>query len=890
MSTDPRTPDTGERGAEVQAMFSEVRPTAPGSLFERWTGLLLILAVGVSALIGAVFIFSDIDRQLEANRVAHLDNRTWVLAQFEVDVLNFVSAVQLAAYRSGDPSRLEAVRQKFDILYSRVEIVRGSEPGTIDVLEADVLPIFSGPDGFFARWIPVIDGPNAQLRDALPQLIVDVEAVSGIVRSGVVESLADVMQISDERRSVLRSSLQTFALASLGLLALMGVLIVIVIVQSNARRRRGVLLERSVHNLRATIESSLDAVVVLDHMGRVVECNRAALDMFRWSAEAAQGANFVEYIRTDDADSLLRPQPRAEDEPDPGLSGRDGRITMMAQRTDGTTFPVEVSVAEAQGASQDPFFIAFIRDISERLEREESLKKARNDALKGEEAKSRFLAVMSHEMRTPLNGLMAASDLLQSSTDLTERQRWLTDIVIGCGSAALDQVNNVLELTRLSDRDGASYARSVFSPAEVIEGLIRQNQPQADKRGNKLWFAPPKGEVPLILAQRHLFLRVMYNLIGNAIKFTDHGKVSVELLWRAGTRPGTLDLCIHVNDTGIGIAEEHLDTIFRNFETLDSSYGRIREGTGLGLGIAKLASETMGGAITVQSKLGLGSVFTLRVTVPLAEASDLSAEEFADEAPAADDVRRSILVVEDNAINRQLLAEILRMAGHEVTLAEDGAEAIEAAAVRRFDLILMDVSMPRVDGLEATRMIRQGGPCATTPIVGATAHADPDRVPEFLGAGMNDVLVKPITRSALFRAVRQFAGCGQAAEETEAATPEPAPAEGLPLIDSELRADLEGNLGPDYIAGMINRVLTEAGAALPEMRRLHEAGDHHAAARLAHRTAGAAAAVGLLALHRTLSGYETAADASDSDAAGRALESLPVTIERTAAAIQPDAA
>ncbi|MGP3697210.1 response regulator [Rhodobacter sp. NSM] len=869
-------------------MFSEARDAAPGGPFERWKGLLLVLAVGVCALVGAIFIFSDIDHQLEANRIAHLDNRTWVLSQFEVDVLNFASAAQMAAYRSEDPARLEAVRQKFDILFSRVDIVRGSEAGTIAELERTVLPMFDGPDGFFKRWIPVIDGPDAELRAALPRLIDELESDTGIVRSGVVKTLGDLMEISDERRATLRNSLQSFALASLGLLALMGVLIAVVIVQSNARSRRGVLLERSVHNLRATIESSLDAVVVLDHMGRVVECNRAALDMFRWTPGVARGSNFVDYIRTDDADNLLRPQPRGEGETESGLTGRDGRITMMAQRTDGSTFPVEVSVAEAQGASKDPFFISFIRDISERLEREESLKTARNDALKGEEAKSRFLAVMSHEMRTPLNGLMAASDLLQSSTELTERQRWLTDIVIGCGSAALDQVNNVLELTRLSDRDGASYARSAFSPVEVIEGLMRQNQPQAAKRGNKLWFAAPKGEVPLVMAQRHLFLRVMYNLIGNAIKFTDNGKISVELLWHMGSVPGTVDLCVHVNDTGIGIAEEHLDTIFKNFETLDSSYGRIREGTGLGLGIAKLAAETMGGQITVQSKLGLGSVFTLRLTVPLADEADVSDEEYSEEASVGEAGGCSILVAEDNAINRQLLAEILRMAGHEVTLAEDGAEAAEAATARRFDLILMDVSMPRVDGLEATRQIRQGGASADAPIVGATAHADPDRIPEFLAAGMNDVLVKPITRAALFRAIRHFTEGKTATEEKP--VPEEATPSDTPLIDAELRADLEGNLGPDYIAGMMGRVLTEAGAALPEMRRLHEAGQHQAAAKLAHRTAGAAAAVGLVALHRTLSGYETAADASDAAAAGRALESLPATIELTAAAMQASAA
>lgn len=883
MSVPSRKSGRTERGADVKVMFSEAQDHTRGGRFEPFLRMGMILVVGLSTLIGALFIFSDIDHQLEANRVAHLDNRTWVLAQLEVDILNLSSAVQLAELRPDDPDRLETVRQKFDILYSRVEIIRGSEPEVIAGLIDKVLPRFDRPGGFFDLWIPVIDGTDAQLRASLPRMIDQLETETRIVREGVVATLSTVMRHADEHRANLRLSLQQFALASLGLLALMAVLIVVVIVQSNTRRRRGVLLERSVHNLRATIESSLDAVVVLDHMGRVVECNQAALDMFRWQPEAARGASFVDYIRNDEGGSLLRP--RREDEPDLLPAGTDGRITMMAQRTDGSTFPIEVSVAQAQGAAKDPFFIAFIRDISERLEREENLKKARNDALKGEEAKSRFLAVMSHEMRTPLNGLMAASDLLQTSTDLSERQRWLTDIIMSCGTAALDQVNNVLELTRLSDRDGASYSCSSFSPVEVIEGLIRQNQPQAAKRGNKLWFMTPKEGVPRVIAPRHLFLRVMYNLIGNAIKFTDNGKISIEMLVRPGDVAGTCVFSIHVSDTGIGIAEEHLDTIFKNFETLDSSYGRIREGTGLGLGIAKLAAETMGGRISVQSKLGLGSVFTLQVTMALAHDEDIADDECDEDVAGAPAPSRSILVAEDNAINRQLMAEILRMAGHEVTLAEDGAEAVEVAASRRFDLILMDVSMPRVDGLDATRQIRNGGGLShATPIVGATAHADPEHVPGFLAAGMNDVLVKPITRAALFRAIRQQTD-GTACADDDLIADDP-DAQGLPLIDEELRADLIGNLGPDYIASMSGRVLNEAAAALAEMHRLHDEGDHAAAAKLAHRAAGAAAAVGLVAIHRALSGYETASATDNLPAAEVALEALPGAIDATAAALK----
>ncbi len=308
--------------------------------------------------------------------------------------------------------------------------------------------------------------------------------------------------------------------------------------------------------------------------GQIIDCNRAAETLFGHDRGATRGIRFADLVTVDGFDdplSMLHSFMRKEDT---SAELKDGRIQMIAHHAGGMDVPVEVALAEAKGAGGEPMFIAFIRDISERIEREESLQRARNDALKGEEAKSRFLAVMSHEMRTPLNGLIAATELMQSSTDLDQRQTWLSEIALSCGWAALDQVNNVLELTRLGSDQSDNYQVVDFSPVQVIRELMLQNQPHAGKRGNDLVFAEPETPVPFVSAPRQLFLRVLYNLLGNAIKFTDAGRVTVQLHTTPSPDGQHLTIAVSVIDTGIGIAEQDLVRIFHNFETLDASYAR----------------------------------------------------------------------------------------------------------------------------------------------------------------------------------------------------------------------------------------------------------------------------------------------------------------------------
>lgn len=840
----------------------------------------VILGFTVAITLGAMgYVFVKIDRELDRSATVNSDNVTWTLAQVEVDALKLQRAVVAASARPDDPKALDDLRLAFDIFYSRFNIVARSDQMKDLPVAVDLRERLWEEGAFFDRVTPLIDGSDADLAAALPELRAEIAQVADESRAEVVASLQTLMESGDSRRNELRRSLQVFASASLGLLGLMAGLSLVIILQNRAQSRRSETTERAVHNLRATIESSLDAIIISDAQGQITDCNTAAEMIFGRSREQCRGVRFAQILSREGHDDPLATLHQMIRSNSPEL--QDGRLQMAATRADGGRVPVEVALTEAKGASGEPMFIAFIRDISERIEREESLRKARNDALKGEEAKSRFLAVMSHEMRTPLNGLIAATELLQSSTDLDQRQSWLSEIVLSCGWAALDQVNNVLELTRLGSDQSASYQVTDFSPVQVIRDLILQNQPHAAKRGNALQFEGASSITGKVTAPRQLFLRVLYNLIGNAIKFTDAGNVTVRLSAAPRDNGAKVHISVEVIDTGIGIAEGDLERIFHNFETLDASYARMREGTGLGLGIAKLSAEAMGGTIRVSSALGKGSTFTFDVTLPLAvEASETAtadAQITDDEVPAL-----HILVVEDNPINSLLLTEMLRLRGHTVTTAVDGIEAIEQANATAFDMILTDISMPRMDGLEATRNIRREGLNRTVPIIGVTANASPDKMPEFLGAGMTDVLVKPITRAALMAIIANYA---RGVTKARPRSAEPAPAAPSVLNVDVFNETME-EMGRDFVERIADRLLHEAESVIVQLHDLGAAGAYDEAGKAAHKTAGAAAAIGLSGLHSALASYERAAKVHDATGTTAALNEVRHVLPGTVAELR----
>ena len=362
-------------------------------------------------------------------------------------------------------------------------------------------------------------------------------------------------------------------------------------------------------------------------------------------------------------------------------------------------------------------------------------------------AKSAFLATMSHEIRTPLNGVLGMAQAM-ASEKLSERQRDRLSVIHGSGEALLAILNDLLDLSKIEA--GKLELESIeFDLDEVARGAYSAFTALANKKG--LSFALDVEQARgRYLGDPTRLRQILYNLISNALKFTELGEIRV-----TARREGEV-LEISVADTGVGISPENLDRLFAKFDQLDSSTTRRFGGTGLGLSICRELAQLMGGDISVTSQVGEGSCFTLRA--PLRRVGE--ARGPVQLAPAAPPERPSValrvLAAEDNAVNQLVLKTLLHQLGVEPMVVDNGAAAVDAWESGHWDVILMDIQMPGMDGLTATSMIRARELEAArprTPIVALTANAMAHQVKEYLAAGMDDHVAKPIEAEALFRAL-----------------------------------------------------------------------------------------------------------------------------------------
>lgn len=447
-------------------------------------------------------------------------------------------------------------------------------------------------------------------------------------------------------------------------------------------------------------------------------------------------------------------------------------------------------------------------------------------------------------MRTPLNGLLGTMGLLKDS-GLTPPQRVYLENMEVSGRLLLNHVNDVLDISKY-EAGKFEITRRAFDLQALLAEITDSQQSVAAAQNDRLshiWVGPPLSGVlgdPVRLRQ------VLLNLIGNALKFTRDGQITLEAetLSRAGPRH---EVEFRVIDTGIGIDTADIDRIFGDFETLDSTYGRQAGGTGLGLGIARRLAHAMSGEIGVESEKGVGSRFWLRL--PLEETSATTVQAGAESVAHAQLPPLDVLVVEDNRINRIVLREILERDGHSVTEASDGREGVQLAREKRFDAILMDISMPVMDGVAATRAIRDGdGASCAVPILAVTAHAMPEDLDTFRAAGMAGHIVKPITRPALAQQLRRLVGAhagalGQAAPDT--AAPE--------LVDHAALATLREDLGAQTLAGLLSRCLAQGDEIIPAVSGAAAAMPLAEVLTRLHRLAGSVGALGCRALHQELS-------------------------------------
>lgn len=444
--------------------------------------------------------------------------------------------------------------------------------------------------------------------------------------------------------------------------------------------------------------------------------------------------------------------------------------------------------------------------ISHRRGEEIHQKNIRLDAaidasMTAERAKSRFLAVMSHEMRTPLNGLIGTLELLAGS-NLSEKQQKHLNMAQSSSEILLHHVNDVLDISKI-ESDHLTLSQDSLNPANLLQEICDTNQALAAERGNTLDLVIPKDEVPRVTGDSMYLRQILLNLVGNAIKFTRDGQIALELQV-VDQDSENIAFEFRVIDTGLGIASEDIDRVFDDFITLDSSYDRKVGGTGLGLGICHRLATAMGGEIGVESVEGDGSVFWLRLQFPICRAAPNVGE--LREAPHATERNLKILVAEDNATNFAILSEVLEADGHHVTHAANGQEAVEAARDTQFDLILMDISMPLLDGVAATRAIlahENGSP--SPPIFALTAHASPNEQQRFLDAGMRGCLIKPIRRKDILALINKVASQGNDHEQSET------------MIDTELLQELHDALGATKYNTLRNRFLNEISVAMENL-------------------------------------------------------------------------
>ncbi|KQS56520.1 hypothetical protein ASG17_04685 [Brevundimonas sp. Leaf363] len=367
---------------------------------------------------------------------------------------------------------------------------------------------------------------------------------------------------------------------------------------------------------------------------------------------------------------------------------------------------------------------------------------ARERAEKADAAKSRFLALMSHEMRTPLTGIAGYSDVLSRAPGLNTETRRQIDAIRVCGDAMLRLVEDVLEVSR----GGDEVAMAVTDLNVLIEEAVSPARAWAAERGLsfELLVTPDVGSYVCTDGRR--LRQALQHIAGNAAKFTSKGGVCVAVD-RVGDR-----LRFVVSDTGCGMGDDLVARIFNLFEQVDPSISRVHEGAGIGLALAKAHVDRLGGTIAVRSAEGHGSTFTLEVPAAIAEAPVESASAAAD--PRDDDQPLRVLIVDDHPTNRDLLRIMLQAAGCETQEAADGQEAVDAVAAATFDIVLMDVRMPIVDGLAATRAIRaMASPACDVPILAVTAEAMPEDAARCVAAGMDGHLAKPVTQAKLYDAV-----------------------------------------------------------------------------------------------------------------------------------------
>jgi PAS domain S-box-containing protein len=503
-------------------------------------------------------------------------------------------------------------------------------------------------------------------------------------------------------------------------------------------------------------EATLDLLCIINREGRLQQLNLPLADALGRTVEDLQNAPAVAFIHPEDVRAASKAVRLA-------FAGRDvPSFVARSLHVDGSYKSLEWHARCANG-----LVYAVARDITERLKHEAEREIRHRQAEAATVAKSRFLATMSHEIRTPMNGVIGMLDLLMNS-ELTIDQWDKADTARKSARDLLAILNDILDISKL-EAGQIRFEHIPLEPHRLIRDMHALMSGIAAQKGLALTFTIAPDVPPCVLGDPTRLRQVLTNLVSNSIKFTGRGSISIHATYDAATEDGVLQL--EVRDAGIGMTEEVRARLFKRFEQADASTTRRFGGTGLGLAISRELVQGMGGEIVVESKVGEGSVFRFNVRAPAGSTSALTAQPDAalSQSPIEHIRQLRILSADDNVVNQKIIRLMLAGSGHDLVSVDDGAQALEMVQRQHFDLVLMDVQMPVMDGPTATRAIRAlGSEVRNIPIIALTANAMTGDREQYLAAGMTDYLTKPIDQTALRAAIAKVAWCVGASGHVQA--------------------------------------------------------------------------------------------------------------------------
>ncbi len=525
--------------------------------------------------------------------------------------------------------------------------------------------------------------------------------------------------------------------------ALQAVIVVEDVTATKAMARSLVENER---RLRLITDNMIDAITQVDLKGQVLYTSPSIWQLLGYTPDELIGDNFFNFIHPED---LFIAQKRFAYR----LKEWDNFTSELRLKCkDGSYIWCESSgnvVVDDNGARS---IVYVSRDVTSKRRTQEEILRSKDVAESANQAKSEFLANMSHEIRTPMNGIIGMTNLtLMSRLDQEQRENLI--MVKNSGESLLRIINSILDFSKI-EAGKITVEKNKFDIRMLFERICSPFDVQAFNKGIDFIYFVDDRVPEFIIGDPNKLGQILNNLIGNAMKFTTKGKVQV-VADMDGFGEGMLDIRFTVADTGIGIAQKDRDKIFQSFSQVDGSITRRYGGTGLGLAICRQLVEMMGGEINFTSKLSLGSKFFF--TLPFEEAVSKPAfsmdEQFAKIPEATRKLK--VLLVEDDRINQAFASNMLRKQGHEVILAENGIEAVNHLILGEFDIVFMDIQMPEVDGVQATKIIRHKLKIVDMPIIALTAHALRGDKERFMKAGMNGYISKPISVDTFFETFEQ---------------------------------------------------------------------------------------------------------------------------------------